>query len=33
MPASFALVESKSSPSGVMIATFKRAGEVKTGSF
>jgi len=33
MPGSFALVESKSSPSGVLIATFKRAGEVKTGSF
>ncbi|MBE0699099.1 MAG: dihydrofolate reductase family protein [Anaerolineaceae bacterium] len=33
IPASYALVESKSSPSGVIIATFKRAGEVKTGSF
>ncbi len=33
MPASFTLVESKSSPSGVIFATFKRAGEVKTGSF
>jgi dihydrofolate reductase len=33
MPASFTLVESKSSPSGVIIATFQRAGEVKTGSF
>lgn len=33
LPASYTLVESKSSPSGVMIATFKRAGEVKTGSF
>lgn len=33
IPASFTLVESKSSPSGVIIATFKRAGEVKTGSF
>ena len=33
IPASYTLVESKSSPSGVMIATFKRAGEVKTGSF
>lgn len=31
--ASFALVESKSSPRGVIIATFKRAGEVETGSF
>jgi len=33
IPASFTLFESKSSPSGVMIASFKRAGEVKTGSF
>jgi dihydrofolate reductase len=33
MPASFALVDSKPSPSGVMMANFKRAGEVKTGSF
>jgi len=33
IPASFALVDSKSSPSGVMIATLKRAGDVKTGSF
>jgi dihydrofolate reductase len=33
MPASFTLVDSKSSPNGVMIATFQRAGEVKTGSF
>lgn len=33
LPASYALVESKTSPSGVMIANFKRAGEVKTGSF
>jgi len=32
IPASYTLVESKSSPSGVIIATFKRAGEVKTGS-
>jgi dihydrofolate reductase len=32
-PAAFTLVESKSSPSGVIIASFKRAGEVKTGSF
>ena len=32
-PAAFALVDSKSSPSGVIIANFKRAGEVKTGSF
>ena len=33
LPASYTLVESQSSPGGVMIATFKRAGEVKTGSF
>ncbi len=33
MPASFTLVESTSSPAGVIIATFKRAGEVRTGSF
>ncbi len=33
IPSSYALVESKTSPSGVMIGTFKRAGEVKTGSF
>jgi dihydrofolate reductase len=32
IPASYTLVESKTSPSGVIIATFKRAGEVKTGS-
>ena len=33
IPASYTLVESTSSPYGVIIATFKRAGEVKTGSF
>jgi dihydrofolate reductase len=33
MPASYTLVESKSIPSGVIIANFKRSGEVKTGSF
>ena len=33
LPASYTVVESTSSPCGVMIATFKRAGEVKTGSF
>jgi dihydrofolate reductase len=33
MPAAFTLVDSKTSPSGVMVATLKRAGEVKTGSF
>jgi dihydrofolate reductase len=32
-PASYTLVESQTSPLGVIIATFKRAGEVKTGSF
>jgi dihydrofolate reductase len=29
----YTLMESKTSPSGVMIATLKRAGDVKTGSF
>ncbi len=33
IPASFKVVDAKSSPSGVIIANFKRAGEVKTGSF
>jgi dihydrofolate reductase len=33
IPASYTVVDSKTSPSGVIIATFKRAGEVKTGSF
>jgi dihydrofolate reductase len=33
IPAAYTLVESKASPSGVIIATFKRAGEVQTGSF
>jgi dihydrofolate reductase len=33
IPASFTLVDSKASPSGVIIANFKRAGEVKTGTF
>ena len=33
IPASYTLVDSKTSPSGVIIATLKRAGEVKTGSF
>jgi dihydrofolate reductase len=33
IPAAYTLIEAKSSPSGVIIATFKRAGEVKTGSF
>jgi dihydrofolate reductase len=33
MPARFELTESKTSPSGVIIANYKRAGEVETGSF
>lgn len=33
MPAAFELVESKTSPSGVIFANYKRAEEVKTGSF
>ena len=33
IPAAYTLIESSSSPSGVIIATYKRAGEVKTGSF
>ena len=33
IPASFTMVEAKYSPAGVVIVTFKRAGEVKTGSF
>jgi dihydrofolate reductase len=33
IPASYSLIESKTSPSGVIIASFKRAGKVKTGSF
>ena len=31
--AAYTLVDSKSSPSGVIVATLKRAGKVKTGSF
>jgi len=31
--AAFTLVDSKTSPTGVMVATLKRAGDVKTGSF
>ncbi len=31
--AAYTLVDSKTSPSGVMVATLRRAGEVKTGSF
>jgi dihydrofolate reductase len=33
IPASYTLIDSKSSPSGVLVAMFKRAGDVKTGSF
>jgi dihydrofolate reductase len=33
IPAAFELTDSKISPSGVIIANYKRAGEVKTGSF
>ena len=33
IPASFILTEYKISPKGVIIANFKRAGEIKTGSF
>jgi dihydrofolate reductase len=32
-PGAYTLVESKASPSGVLIASFRRAGEVKTGTF
>jgi dihydrofolate reductase len=33
LPAAYTVTESKTSPSGVMVATLKRAGEVKTGTF
>lgn len=33
IPAAFTLTESKTTPSGVIFASYKRAGEVKTGSF
>jgi dihydrofolate reductase len=33
MPAAFELIESKTSPKGVIFANYKRSGEVKTGSF
>ena len=33
LPAAFTLEESKTTPKGVIVASFKRAGEVKTGSF
>lgn len=32
-PAAYTLVQAKTSPSGVIFATLKRAGEVQTGSF
>jgi len=32
IPAAFELIESKALPSGVIIANYKRAGEIKTGS-
>jgi dihydrofolate reductase len=32
-PAAFTLEESKTTPTGVIVASFKRAGAVKTGSF
>jgi dihydrofolate reductase len=31
--ASYSVVDSKTSPSGVTVLTLKRAGDVKTGSF
>jgi dihydrofolate reductase len=33
IPAGFELIESLTTPKGVIIASYKRAGEVKTGSF
>ncbi len=33
MPAAFTLIDSKTSPKGVIIASYKRAGKVVTGSF
>lgn len=33
VPAGFELIESKTTPKGVIFANYKRAGEVKTGSF
>lgn len=33
VPAAFTLTESQTTPSGVIVATFKRAGALKTGSF
>ncbi len=33
LPASFKLTDSKTSPNGVILANYQRAGELKTGSF
>jgi dihydrofolate reductase len=33
LPAAFSLQETKTSPAGVIVASYKRAGEVQTGSF
>lgn len=33
LPGAYTLVESKASPAGVIVATLRRAGELKTGSF
>jgi dihydrofolate reductase len=33
IPAAYSLVEAKSSPAGVIVATYRRAGELQTGSF
>jgi dihydrofolate reductase len=33
IPASFKLLESKTSTAGVIVATYRRDGEIKTGSF
>lgn len=33
LPANFTLRESRTSPRGVIVASYERAGEVKTGSF
>jgi len=33
IPAGFKLLKSKASPEGVIVASYTRAGEIKTGSF
>jgi dihydrofolate reductase len=33
IPAAFSLIETKTSPSGVIFANYERAGDIKTGSF